>query len=448
MKIKETTKIPLSKQSQLIQLVADTLHPLKHSELPSLCLKLGLEPGENSEAHNSKKNYVKTRLKKVDESTLLNVSRRVSAEFANYSLSEFLALLDEEFDEIMVSEITRSEILQKLNAVSLFGDLNIQSKLAVVFPEFVELWQYNEGMAGLMGKRYDVGSNSELLRQAGALECSVTRFFQLLELLVSPNVRKGDEQANLVAELNKLLRVDGFVLQREKLVSGHPVFSIAKLAGGVTGTPKNLIFAANGPKPELVFADAINNDIRIVKNEEFCLIFDRPIGTSGLSKGDLLAWWRDLQQLDDVVEAWKSLVKRLYESLDSQGEKNFFTNYYKLFKRKDDDFPMLIPQVYLHYDPYTIKQLAGQKRLPRQRMDFLILFSDSTRVVIEVDGKQHFSKDDKPSLPLYSEMMSADRDLRLAGYEIYRFGADELVGPESDALIQKFLLALMTKHSL
>lgn len=448
MKIKETTQIPLAKQGLLIQLVADTLHQLNHGELPSLCVKLGLEPGENSEAYSSKKKYVKNRLKKVDEGTLLGISRRVNAEFFHYSLSEFIALLDEECDDIVVSEITRSEILKKLDDISLFGDLNIKSKLAAVFPDFVEVWEYNQGMAEAFGERYEVGSNSNLLRQAGALECSATRFFQLLELLVSPNVRRGDEQANLVADLNKLLRIDGFVLQRDKVVSGHPVFSIAKLAGGVTGTPKNLIFAANGPKPELVFADAINNDIRIVKNEEFCLIFDRPIGTSGLSKGDLLAWWRDLQQLDDVVEAWKSLVKRLYESLDSQGEKNFFTNYYKLFKKKDDDFPMLIPQVYLHYDPYTIKQLAGQKRLPRQRMDFLILFSDSTRVVIEVDGKQHFSKDGKPSLQLYSEMMSADRDLRLAGYEIYRFGADELVGPESDALIQKFLLALMTKHSL
>lgn len=45
-------------------------------------------------------------------------------------------------------------------------------------------------------------------------------------------------------------------------------------------------------------------------------------------------------------------------------------------------------------------------------------------------------------------MMSADRDVRLTGYEIYRFGADELVGAGSDALIQPFLLALTAKHLL
>lgn len=41
--------------------------------------------------------------------------------------------------------------------------------------------------------------------------------------------------------------------------------------GGGVGTPaKNLIFAANGPKPELVLRDAVNNDIEIVQNGEFC----------------------------------------------------------------------------------------------------------------------------------------------------------------------------------
>ncbi len=77
-------------------------------------------------------------------------------------------------------------------------------------------------------------------------------------------MRRDDAQASLVVEINKLLRADVFVLQRNKLIAGHPVFSIAKLAGGVMGTPKNLIFASNGPKPEIVLNDAISNDIKIV----------------------------------------------------------------------------------------------------------------------------------------------------------------------------------------
>ena len=110
-------------------------------------------------------------------------------------------------------------------------------------------------------------------------------------------------------------------------------------------------------------------------------------------------------------------------SLASDGERNVFSVYYRAFKDLSDKLPALIPQVYLHYDPYTLAQLGGVGRLSRQRMDFLLLFSDAGRVVVEVDGSQHFAEDGKPSLARYADMVAADRDLRLAGYEVYRFAA-------------------------
>ncbi|BBC28869.1 hypothetical protein SGFS_001600 [Streptomyces graminofaciens] len=42
-------------------------------------------------------------------------------------------------------------------------------------------------------------------------------------------------------------------------------------ARGVDGEMKNLIFAADGPKPQIVLPDSISNTIRIVKNEQYCL---------------------------------------------------------------------------------------------------------------------------------------------------------------------------------
>src|SRR5690554_4721964 len=36
---------------------------------------------------------------------------------------------------------------------------------------------------------------------------------------------------------------------------------------------KNIIFTPSGPKPEIVIDDALENNIKIVKNEEFCLIY-------------------------------------------------------------------------------------------------------------------------------------------------------------------------------
>jgi hypothetical protein len=108
--------------------------------------------------------------------------------------------------------------------------------------------------------------------------------------------------------------------------------------------------------------------------------------------------------------------------------------------------PALIPQVYLHYDPAVVRTLRHRASFPRQRMDFLLLLPNRARVVIEVDGQHHFTRNDKPSLPAYAEMVSADRNLRLAGYEI--FGANELVGADAQALIERFFDRLFHLHGV
>ncbi len=41
--------------------------------------------------------------------------------------------------------------------------------------------------------------------------------------------------------------------------------------------PKYLIFASNGPKPEIGFKDAVSNSIVILKNESSCLVYNHPI---------------------------------------------------------------------------------------------------------------------------------------------------------------------------
>jgi very-short-patch-repair endonuclease len=95
-----------------------------------------------------------------------------------------------------------------------------------------------------------------------------------------------------------------------------------------------------------------------------------------------------------------------------------------------------------------VKTLRHRPPLPRQRMDFLILLPNRQRIVIEVDGKHHFSEDDLPSLKVYADMVSADRELRLAGYEVYRFGANELVGDRAEARITDFFDKLFRLHRI
>ena len=65
-------------------------------------------------------------------------------------------------------------------------------------------------------------------------------------------------------------------------MSGYPIYKCINQRGGVREGIKNLIFAADGPKPEIVIEDSISNSIKIVKNEEFCLVYDRAIPSTGL----------------------------------------------------------------------------------------------------------------------------------------------------------------------
>ena len=64
------------------------------------------------------------------------------------------------------------------------------------------------------------------------------------------------------------------------------------------------------------------------------------------------------------------------------------------------------------------------------RMDFLMLLPRGHRIVLEVDGKQHYATGSRADPTVYAATMHADRDLKLARYDVYRFGAAELADKE------------------
>ena len=218
---------------------------------------------------------------------------------------------------------------------------------------------------------------------------------------------------------------------------------------GVAGEMKNLIFAADGPKPEFVFSDALNNDLKAIKNAEYCLIYDRQLGVDGLTWRQLGDWWAVHAGLTHLPEAqvWSNLHGRLYRSLgDNAGERQVWDAYARRYRRLGPDIPALIPQVYLHYDPYhQARYGTSAPPLTRQRMDFLLLLPNRIRVVIECDGAQHYADDEvldnqrryaNPSR--YAEMVAGDRVLRLRGYEVYRFGGYKLREPGIEHRLDQF----------
>ncbi len=82
-------------------------------------------------------------------------------------------------------------------------------------------------------------------------------------------------------------------------------------------------------------------------------------------------------------------------------------------------------------------------------MDFLLLLPQGVRVVVEVDGKHHYATSNGlADVQRYAEMAMADRDLKLAGYEVFRFGASELQTPDAKARVKNFFKAVFKRYGV
>jgi very-short-patch-repair endonuclease len=67
-----------------------------------------------------------------------------------------------------------------------------------------------------------------------------------------------------------------------------------------------------------------------------------------------------------------------------------------------------------------------------------MLLRNATRIVIEIDGVQHYSNDDGRASPQrYAEMVAEDRRIKGLGYEVYRFGGTEIVAWDGEKFVMK-----------
>jgi hypothetical protein len=212
---------------------------------------------------------------------------------------------------------------------------------------------------------------------------------------------------------------------------------------------KNLIFASIGYKPEIVIIDATTNDIKITKHSDLCLVYDRPIGPDGLLWSELVAWWKETGRpnKDSTTPAGIELNNRLQQSLGTnEPEKLLMKRYFaSMHKKLGEKLPAIIPQVYLHYDPYTVRERGGPGPLVHQRMDFLLLLIGGRRIVLEIDGKQHYSEGNLPDPTKYAKMLTEDRRIKLRGYEVFRFGGQDFVdNSRAEAMLDAFFIELFS----
>jgi hypothetical protein len=286
-------------------------------------------------------------------------------------------------------------------------------------------------------------SAEDLFDELGAIDAAGdARFARFLEGLASADVVPDeDAQRRIVAAVNSHLRTAGAELRETGEDGGYPVFTIVSTRAA-RGRPKNLIFASP-TKPDIRIIDAINNDIEIVSNAEDVLVYDRPTH-EGILWRDLQAWWKDVQQITDDEKAKITLYKRLRNSLpeSSPPQRNLFDVYHHIHRDELPGLPALLPEVWLHWDPRTVRE-RGPEALLNFRMDFLLLLPYGHRVVLEVDGATYYTTAGRPDADQYAKGVRGDRELKLARYEVFRFGATELQHPTSaDPLLRRFFADL------
>jgi len=292
-------------------------------------------------------------------------------------------------------------------------------------------------------------SAEDLFDKLGAIDSAGdARFARFLEGLASAAVVPDeDAQRRVVAAINSHLRAAGAELRETGEDGGYPVFAVTSTLAA-RGQPKNLIFASPS-KPDIRIIDAINNDIEIVSNADEVLVFDRPTH-EGVLWRDLQAWWKDTQDLPGDEEAKSTLYDRLLGSLpeNSPPQRNLFKAYHHIHAGAVPRLPALLPEVWLHWDPKTIRERGPQAMLSF-RMDFLLLLPHGHRVVLEVDGATHYSTDGRPDPAVYAKGARADRELKLARYEVFRFGATELKNPRNaEPMLRRFFTDLFRQFGV
>lgn len=431
-----------------------------HETIPEGCERFSL-PAPPPETGRSKRERLKGSFATLPDTDLPRVAERFLQHLPPPARERnaIQDLLWADMNAPEVSKRVRREIARNLDITELFinGD-RFDSLLD-------ELWVLDDDplgsfFGGVRGLRASIDqhvhrnpgdwSTEELFDRLGAFDASDRRFALFLEGLASPEVLPDEPaQRGFVETVNPLLRAGGVELRETDTDGGYPVFTIVSLRWGASRSPKNLIFASPG-KPDIRFRSAVDNDIEIVGNADSVLAYDRPIGGNGLRWHDLQSWWKAMRGIESDDEAKATLYKRLLDSLPASSPPQIllFRLYHQVFGAAIPDLPALLPEVWLHWDPKTVSE-RGPDALLRFRMDFLLLLPHGQRVVLEVDGMHHYaSRNGKADPAAYAKNMRADRDLKLSGYEVFRFGASELQDSGSADLVRAFFEAMFQRHEV
>lgn len=428
-----------------------------HQKLPDFCRQLGLPIPEDS---GDKRERLHSAFDSLDDAALPRFAENLlTQQILNSGVrNQIQDLLWEDELNIEISKRHRRELALALQPLKLFHNWEnfkqLINDIFIIPADLSSMFLIPEtGILAEIERRfvkYPEHSDVEwLFDKLGVVELSHPRFRRWLEGLVSADVQIDLEtQLATVTAINSVLRTCGAELSHTSNAEGYPVFSLISLRVSCV-RPKNIIFASL-TKPDIRLSNSLDNEIEILSDPDEVLIYDRPLGSEGLSWRDLQIWWADLTNEKNGEQAKKTLYRRLLQSLPetSPPQKIFFREFFHQFGQSVYDLPVLLPEVWLHWDPKTVYE-RGAQALLNHRMDFLMLFPNGGRVVIEIDGIQHYADDMHiASRSRYADLVAGDRSLKLAGYDVYRFAGIELQRKDASYKVKNFFDALFKRYGI
>lgn len=398
-----------------------------------------LQPDAYINPMKGKRKYVRSSLKGMRPEALINLAESVCQGLSIYpechnAIEELASNVDEIKSKFELS------LPKKLNAVEINS---IKTAILSIFIHLEDIKTPDCGNTADVAKKFDL-YQGQWGEHPWSLIGEISN--QIWETADEDLVDLGQKIINYLSESIDV----GEEINKLSKIIRHPLTRHSSL---------HLIFGTIN-KPDINIRDVTKRDIEVV-NDAGGMVLETTIGDSPLSWRRLLEWFISSSYFTSSLT--KSSTEQLFDRLiiatkSSKPEEELFKIYWqKTVGLGDIEAPALLPQVWLQYDMLTARDRSGHSVYTNQRMDFISFLSREDTVILEIDGAQHYSEEQSIDTiqgpkklriaqpKLYAEMVEQDREFKMRGYNVLRYGGYEFVGGIAKDKVDKLIRFLKSK---
>ena len=224
--------------------IVDKLYAFSAYQLPNICESIGLEPGEISEALQSKKRYVSNRIQGLNKQEIINVLRQLADRYEiklipedNYSYiissvtkKDIKNLITDGFDIVDFFDIKRALVswhgsLTEIEFIKRICDINSIEVIDSRFHSFEEEYKYHREIAKDYKNDYFFESDRLPFKNSNS-----STFLKIVCEMLHPEVRNEDGYwKELKEKIESYINADGFEFYVADRISGREVFGTRKI---------------------------------------------------------------------------------------------------------------------------------------------------------------------------------------------------------------------------